>query len=320
MIITLRDEKKEFPAGSTAADIAKSISDGLFRASLSAKVNGEIKGMYDPINSDAAVELLTFASEEGKKAYRHTTSHILAQAVKRLYPSVKIAIGPSIDNGFYYDFEFETPFTKDGLPEVESEMKKIIKENHPVVKSEISRDEALKLFGAQGEVYKTELIEELPKDAVITLYTQGEFSDLCAGPHAPSTGYIKAFKLTSVTGAYWRGSEKNKMLTRIYGTSFDKKAALDEYLAAVEEARASDHNKLGRELGYFMTDENIGQGLPLLMPKGATLFRTLTRFVEDEELFANQNPLPCQEQAIQNIWALGTLQGRYVCYRRRRKG
>ncbi len=284
MIITLRDEKKEFPAGSTAADIAKSISDGLFRASLSAKVNGEIKGMYDPINSDAAVELLTFASEEGKKAYRHTTSHILAQAVKRLYPSVKIAIGPAIDNGFYYDFEFETPFTKDGLPEVESEMKKIIKENHPVVKSEISRDEALKLFGAQGEVYKTELIEELPKDAVITLYTQGEFSDLCAGPHAPSTGYIKAFKLTSVTGAYWRGSEKNKMLTRIYGTSFDKKAALDEYLAAVEEARASDHNKLGRELGYFMTDENIGQGLPLLMPKGATLFRTLTRFVEDEEL------------------------------------
>lgn len=283
MKIKLRDEEREFPSGVTPADIAKSIGEGLYRASLCAKVNGVVVGMNTPITGDSEVELLTFESEEGKKAFRHSTSHILAQAVKRIYPTARVAIGPAIQNGFYYDFDFKTPITKDDLEAIENEMKKIVKENLPIVREEISRKEALKFFRELDEIYKVELIADLPEDAVITLYRQGDFVDLCAGPHVPNTGYIKALKLTSLTGAYWRGNEHNKMLTRIYGTSFDKKADLEAYLAALEEAKARDHNKIGRELGYFMTDENIGQGLPLLMPKGAKLFRILTRFIEDEE-------------------------------------
>ncbi len=283
MIITLRDDKKEFPQGSTAADIARSISDGLFRASLVAKVNGKVVGMYEPINEDATVELLTFDSEEGKKAYRHSCSHILAQAVKRIYPTVKVAIGPAIDNGFYYDFDFITPINMDNIEQIEGEMKKIIKENIPIIREEVSREYALNFFREQGEVYKVELIEDLPEDAVITMYRQGDFVDLCAGPHVPSTGYIKAYKLTSIAGAYWRGDEHNKVLTRVYGTAFNNKTALQEYLQALEEAKQRDHNKLGREMGIFMTEESIGQGLPLLMPKGAKLFQILNRFVEDEE-------------------------------------
>ena len=283
MIITLRDDKKEFPQGSTAADIARSISDGLFRASLVAKVNGKVVGMYEPINEDATVELLTFDSEEGKKAYRHSCSHVLAQAVKRIYPTVKVAIGPAIENGFYYDFDFITPINMDNIPAIESEMKKIIKENIPIIREEVSREYALNFFREQGEIYKVELIEDLPEDAIISMYRQGDFVDLCAGPHVPSTGYIKAYKLTSIAGAYWRGDEHNKVLTRVYGTAFNNKTALQEYIQALEEAKQRDHNKLGREMGIFMTEESIGQGLPLLMPKGAKLFQILNRFVEDEE-------------------------------------
>ena len=283
MIITLRGDKKEFPDGITPAEIARSISDSLFRATLVAKVNGKVTETSTPIHEDAEVELLGFDTEEGRRAYRHSTAHVLAQAVKRIYPTARVAIGPAIENGFYYDFDFVTPINMDSLPAIEAEMKKIIKENIPIVREEVSRKEALSFFGEQDESYKVELINDLPDDAVISMYRQGDFVDLCAGPHIPSTGYIKAFKLTSIAGAYWRGDEHNKVLTRIYGTSFNKKADLEEHLKALEEAKLRDHNKLGREMGIFMTDENIGQGLPLLMPKGAKLFRILTRFVEDEE-------------------------------------
>ena len=269
MIISLRGDKKEFPDGITPAEIARSISDGLYRSALVAKVNGKVTEMAAPIHEDAEVEFLGFDTEEGKRAYRHSTAHVLAQAVKRIYPTARVAIGPAIENGFYYDFDFVTPINMESLPAIEAEMKKIIKENIPIVREEVSRKAALKFFGEQDESYKVELINDLPDDAVISMYRQGDFVDLCAGPHIPSTGYIKAFKLTSIAGAYWRGDEHNKVLTRIYGTSFNKKSDLEEYLKALEEAKLRDHNKLGREMGIFMTDENIGQGLPLLMPKGA---------------------------------------------------
>ena len=283
MIISLRGDKKEFPDGVTPAEIARSISDGLFRNTLVAKVNGKVTEMATPIHEDADVEFLGFDTEEGRRAYRHSTAHVLAQAVKRIYPTARVAIGPAIENGFYYDFDFMTPINMESLPAIEAEMKKIIKENIPIVREEVSREKALQFFREQDESYKVELINDLPEDAVISMYRQGDFIDLCAGPHIPSTGYIKAFKLTSIAGAYWRGDEHNKVLTRIYGTSFNKKADLEAYLKALEEAKLRDHNKLGREMGIFMTDENIGQGLPLLMPKGAKLFRILSRFVEDEE-------------------------------------
>lgn len=281
MNVKLRDEIREFEQGVSLFDIAKSISDGLARVALCAKVNGVVKEMRSVLNEDAEVEFLTFRDEEGKNAYRHSTAHVLAQAVRRLYPDVKVAIGPAIATGFYYDFDFVTPISKADLEKIEAEMKKIIKANYPIIRKEVTKEEALELFAS--EPYKVDLIENLPEDATISIYTQDDFTDLCAGPHIPSTGYIKAYKLTSVTGAYWRGDESKKMLTRIYGTSFDKKADLEEYLTAVEEAKKRDHNKIGRELGYFMTDENIGQGLPLLMPKGSKLFQILSRFIEDEE-------------------------------------
>lgn len=283
MIISLRGDKKEFEAGVTPAEIARSVSEGLFRNALVARVNGKITEMNVPITCDAEVEFLDFTTEEGRRAYRHSAAHVLAQAVKRIYPTARVAIGPAIENGFYYDFDFMTPINMEALPAIEAEMKKIIKENIPIVREEVSRKYALKFFGEQEESYKVELINDLPDDAVISLYRQGDFVDLCAGPHIPSTGYIKAFKLTSIAGAYWRGDENNKVLTRIYGTAFNKKSDLEDYLKALEEAKLRDHNKLGRELGIFMTDENIGQGLPLLMPKGAKLYQILTRFVEDEE-------------------------------------
>lgn len=283
MIISLRGDKKEFEAGVTPAEIARSVSEGLFRNALVARVNGKITEMNAPITCDAEVEFLDFTTEEGRRAYRHSAAHVLAQAVKRIYPTARVAIGPAIENGFYYDFDFMTSINMEALPAIEAEMKKIIKENIPIVREEVSRKYALKFFGEQEESYKVELINDLPDDAVISLYRQGDFVDLCAGPHIPSTGYIKAFKLTSIAGAYWRGDENNKVLTRIYGTAFNKKSDLEDYLKALEEAKLRDHNKLGRELGIFMTDENIGQGLPLLMPKGAKLYQILTRFVEDEE-------------------------------------
>ena len=284
MIITLKDgSSKEYANGMTVLDIAKDLSEGLARVTLGAIVDGKVVEANTVLDKDCNLQILTFRDPEGRKIYRHTCAHILAQAVKTVYPTVKLAIGPAIDDGFYYDFDFTTPISMEQLDKVEEEMKRIIKANYPLERFVLPRKEALKLMKGFDEPYKVELINDLPKDAEISFYRQGNFTDLCAGPHLPSTGMIKAFKLTSLTGAYWRGNEKNKMLSRIYGTCFDKKSDLTEYLAAVEEAKKRDHNKLGRELGIFMTDEKIGQGLPLLMPRGTKIFQTLTRFVEDEE-------------------------------------
>lgn len=284
MIITLKDgSSKEYQNGLTVLDIAKDLSEGLARVALGAKVNGKVVEMNYTINCDCNLEILTFKDDDGKRIYRHTCSHILAQAVKNIYPTCKLAIGPAIEDGFYYDIDFNSPISNGDLANIEAEMKSIIKANYPLERFELPRADALELMKSYKEDYKVELINDLPKDATISFYKQGDFTDLCAGPHLPSTGYIKAFKLLSVTGAYWRGSEKNKMLTRIYGTCFDKKSDLQEHIQKLEEAKKRDHNKLGRELGIFMTDEKIGQGLPLLMPKGAKLFQILNRFVEDTE-------------------------------------
>ncbi len=284
MKITLKDgSSKEYENGMSIYEIAKDISEGLARVAVGAKLNGEIEELNTIIENDATLEILTFKDEEGKKIYRHTCSHILAQAVKSIFPTVKLAIGPAIANGFYYDFDFKTPISTDQLERIEEEMNKIIKADYAIRRFTLPRNEALKLMKGFGEDYKVELINDLDSSSEISFYQQGDFVDLCAGPHLPSTGMIKAFKLTSLTGAYWRGNENNKMLSRIYGTCFDKKSDLKEYLEAVEQAKLRDHNKLGREMGIFMTDENIGQGLPLLMPKGAKLMQILTRFVEDEE-------------------------------------
>ena len=273
----------EMQAGVTVAEVAKAISEGLFRNAVCGKVNGALVDLSYPIESDAEVQIVTLKDKEGLNVYRHTTSHVLAQAVKNIFPTSKLAIGPTIDNGFYYDIEFKTPISREDLEKIENEMKEIIKSDLPIERLVYSRKEALKIFKDFSEPYKVELINDLPSDSVISFYKQGDFIDLCRGPHLPSTGKIKAFKLTSVTGAYWRGDEKNKMLTRIYGTAFEKKSELDEYLNALEEAKKRDHNKLGRDLGIFMTEEVIGQGLPILMPKGAKILQILSRFVEDEE-------------------------------------
>lgn len=284
MKITLKNgDIMDIDSPISAYELTRSISDGLARASLACKINGVVTEMSTIIDKDCTFEVLTFSDEEGKKVYRHTCSHILAQAVKSIFPNAKLAIGPAIENGYYYDFDFKTPITQDDLDKIEKEMKSIIKAKYPIERFELPREKAIELMSGFDEPYKVELIRDLPEDAVISFYKQGNFTDLCAGPHLHNTGMIKAFKLTSLTGAYWRGNEKNKMLSRIYGTCFDKKADLEEYLARIEEAKKRDHNKLGRELGYFMTDENIGQGLPLLMPKGAKTIQILQRFVEDTE-------------------------------------
>ena len=253
------------------------------RAVIAAKVNGEVVALTKLIEGDADVELLTFENEEGKHVFRHTASHILAQAVKRLYPQTKLTIGPAIDNGFYYDFDSEMPFGADVLSALEAEMKKIVKENLKIERFELSREEAIKLMTEKEEPYKVQLIEELPADAVISFYRQGEFVDLCAGPHLFATGAVKAFKLTQCTGAYWKGDQKNKMLQRVYGVAYPSKDEMNAYLTAVEEAKKRDHNKIGRDLDYFTTVDVIGQGLPILLPKGARTIQILQRFVEDEE-------------------------------------
>ncbi len=253
------------------------------REVLVAKVGDEVVALTHIPEGDAHIQLLTFADPEGAKVFRHTASHILAQAVKRLYPDTKLTIGPAIDNGFYYDFDSEVPFSPDVLTKLEAEMKKIVKENLRIERFELPRQEAIALMEEKGEPYKVELIRDLPEDAVISFYRQGEFVDLCAGPHLFSTGAIKAFKLTSCTGAYWRGDAKNKMLQRVYGTAFPNKDSLNTYLAAVEEARKRDHNKLGRDLEFFTTVDVIGQGLPVLLPKGARVVQLLQRWVEDVE-------------------------------------
>ena len=253
------------------------------RTVIAAKVNGEVAALTKLLEGDAEVELLTFENEEGKHVFRHTASHILAQAVKRLYPATKLTIGPAIDNGFYYDFDSETPFGTDALAAIEAEMKKIVKENLKIERFELPREEAIKFMTEKEEPYKVQLIEELPEDAVISFYRQGEFVDLCAGPHLFATGAVKAFKLTQCTGAYWKGDQKNKMLQRVYGVAYPSKDEMNAYLTAVEEAKKRDHNKIGRDLDYFTTVDSIGQGLPIMLPKGARTIQVLQRFVEDEE-------------------------------------
>ena len=284
MKITLKDGSfLQFDAPITVGDVAKSISEGLFRNAICGKVDDELVDLSFVIEKDCNLNIVTLKDKEGLQVYRHTTSHVLAQAVKNIFPTSKLAIGPTIENGFYYDIEFKTPITQQDLAKIENEMKSIIKSDLPIERLVYSKKEAIKIFKDFSEPYKVELINDLPAGSVISFYKQGDFMDLCRGPHLPSTGKIKAFKLTSITGAYWRGNEKNKMLTRIYGTAFGKASELEEYLNALEEAKKRDHNKLGRELGLFMTEEVIGQGLPILMPKGAKILQILERFVEDEE-------------------------------------
>ena len=275
--------QKQFEAGVTPFAVAQSIGAGLAKAVCAAKIDGENADLRTPLSQDCALELLTFDDAYGKWTFRHTASHVLAQAVKRLYPQVKLAIGPAIDNGFYYDFDTDVVFTAEMLAKIEDEMRKIVKENLSLERFTMSREEALRFFEEKDEPYKLELIADLPEGEEISFYQQGEFTDLCAGAHLMSTGAIKAIRLTSCTGAYWRGDAKRKMLQRVYGTAFPKASQLEEHLAALEEAKKRDHNKLGRELELFTTSDVIGQGLPVMLPKGARVIQLLQRFVEDEE-------------------------------------
>ena len=281
MKITYQGEIREFADGMNALDMAGEIDKELKKAALAARVNGEVAELVKPVPDGATVEFLTGSDADGLRVLRHTASHVLAQAVKAVRPEAKLAIGPAIDNGFYYDFDVATPFTNEDLAAIEKEMTRIIKKNERLERFELPRAEALELM--KDEPYKVELINDLPEDATISFYRQGDFTDLCAGPHLPSTGRVKAVKLTSIAGAYWRGSEKNKMLQRIYGTAFATKEELDAYVAEREEALKRDHNKLGRDLEYFTTVDVVGQGLPIMLPKGARVIQLLQRWVEDTE-------------------------------------
>lgn len=281
MKVTLKDGSvKEYAQPMSVIDIANDISEGLGRAACAGELNGEVVDLRTVVDTDCELNILTFDSEGGAGAFRHTASHIMAQAIKRLYPDVKLAIGPSIADGFYYDVDSETPLTNDDLEKIEAEMKKIVKENIKITRFTKSRNDAIEFFKEKNEIYKVQLIEDLPEDAEISFYEQGDFVDLCAGPHLMTTKPVKAFKLTSLAGAYWRGSEKNKMLTRIYGTAFTKKADLEEHLARIEEAKKRDHRKLGKELGLFMMREE-GPGFPFFLPKGMVLKNTLLDYWRD---------------------------------------
>ena len=283
MKVTLKDgSSKEYSQPMPIIDIAKDISEGLARVACVAELDGRVVDLRTVVEGEHTLNILTFDSDEGKAAYRHTASHVLAQAVKRLYPQAKCAIGPAIEDGFYYDFDME-PLDREALDNIEKEMKKIIKEGASLERFSLPRAEAIERMKKREEPYKVELIEDLPEDAEISFYEQGEFLDLCAGPHLMSTKPLKAIKLISSSGAYWRGSEKNKMLTRIYGTAYTKKADLDAYLEHLADIKKRDHNKLGRELELFSTVDVIGQGLPLIMPKGVQIIQTLQRWIEDEE-------------------------------------
>ncbi len=280
--VDLKGSEKEFESGVSVAEVAKSIGMGLYKSACAAKVNGEVCDLRTVLNEDCKVEILTFDDKEGKKAYWHTASHIMAQAVNRLYPGTKFAIGPAVDSGFYYDMELPQAITNDDLAKIEAEMKKIIKEDIEIERFELPVAEALELM--KGQDYKEELIREHAAEGEhISFYKQGDFTDLCAGPHLMRTGNVKAVKLTSITGAYWRGDASNKMLQRLYGIAFPKQSLLEEHLTMLEEAKKRDHNKLGRELELFTTSDVIGQGLPILLPKGARIVQLLQRFVEDEE-------------------------------------
>ena len=283
--VTLKDGNVlEVENGSSILEVAKKISEGLARNATCGEVNGEVKDLRHELQGDCELVIHTFKDDdlEGKKAYWHTSSHIMAQAVKRLFPGVKFAIGPSIDNGFYYDFDIEKPFSEEDKAKIEEEMKKIIKENIAIERFSLSKEEALKLMAEQP--YKQERIEELPEGEEISFYKQGDFTDLCAGPHLESTGKVKAIKILSSSGAYWRGSEKNKMLQRIYAISFPKASQLEDYLQLLEEAKQRDHRKIGKEQELFMTHELVGSGLPMYLPNGATIRRTLERYIQDKEI------------------------------------
>lgn len=283
--ITLKDGSvKEFEAPVSCADITKEISMGLYRNACSCKVNGEVKDLRSTVDTDCDFEVLTFDDEDGRKTFNHTASHIMAQAVKRLYPNAKLTIGPAIDNGFYYDFDVDNSFSSEDLEKIEKEMKNIVKEGLEIERFELPVDEAVALMEEKDEPYKIELIKEhAEKGEPISFYKQGEFTELCAGPHLMDMKVVKAFKLTNCTGAYWRGDANNKMLCRVYGTAFPKASMLEEHLTALEEAKKRDHNKLGRELELFTTVDYIGQGLPILLPKGTKIIQILQRWVEDEE-------------------------------------
>ena len=281
--IKLKDGSvKSYESGSTIIDIAKDISEGLARIALAGEVNGELKDLRTPLFEDCELKLLTFDDEGGKHAYWHTASHIMAQAVLRLFPGVKLAIGPAIDTGFYYDFDLEKNFTPEDMAAIENEMKKIIKEDIAIERFSLPRQEALELM--KDEPYKVELIRELPEDSDISFYRQGEFTDLCAGPHLMSTGKVKAIKLMQLAGAYWRGDEKNKMLQRIYGTAFPKASQLEEHLKMLEEAEKRDHRRLGKELDLFSFDEEVGPGLVLWHPKGARVRMHIEDFWRKQHL------------------------------------
>ena len=283
MKITLKDGSvKEYASAMSVLDIAKDISEGLARVACAGELNGEVVDLRTIVDKDSTLNILTTADKAGLAAYRHTTSHVLAEAVKRLYPDAKLAIGPSIDEGFYYDFDYPA-FTREDLDKLEAEMKKIIKEGEEITRFELPRDKAIELMKDANEPYKVELIEDLPKDSVISFYKQGDFTDLCAGPHLMSTKPIKAFKLTSTSAAYWRGDSSKKSLSRIYGSAFAKKEELEEYLKDLESRRDRDHNKLGREMELFTTADVVGQGLPLMLPKGTKMIMKMQRWIEDLE-------------------------------------
>ena len=284
--ITLKDGSiKEVEEGKSVFDVAKEISEGLARVATCAVVDGKVVDLRYILNNDCNLEIHTFESSlEGKKAYWHTTSHIMAQAIKRIKPETKLAIGPSIDEGFYYDFDVEKNFTDEDKEKIEAEMKKIIKENLPIERFTLPREDAIKFMEEKNEPYKVELIRDLPEGEEISFYKQGEFTDLCAGPHLMSTGKIKAVKILSTSGAYWRGDEHNKMLQRIYAISFPKASQVEEYLAKLEEAKERDHRKIGKDQELFMTHKLVGSGLPLYLPKGATIRRVLERYIQDKEL------------------------------------
>ncbi|MEI3430236.1 MAG: threonine--tRNA ligase [Clostridia bacterium] len=276
----------EVEKGSSILDVAKKISEGLARVATCGEINGKVEDLRHEINEDCELVIHTFQDDdlEGKKAYWHTTSHIMAQAIKRLYGDVKLTIGPAIENGFYYDFDTEKHFSEEDFEKIEEEMKKIIKEDLPIERYSLSREEAIKFMKENDEPYKVELIEELPEGEEISFYKQGEFVDLCAGPHLMSTGKVKVVKLLSASGAYWRGNENNKMLQRVYGISFPKKSQLEDYLNLLQEAKERDHRKIGKELDLFMTHELVGSGLPMYLPDGATIRRILERYIQDKEI------------------------------------
>ena len=276
---------REYPVGTTTEDIAGSISTGLKKNAIAGKVNGKVVDVYAPINEDAKVEIVTVDSEDGLEVYRHSTAHLMAQAIKRIYKdaNLQLGIGPVIEDGFYYDIDLDVSLTPEDLVKIEKEMSKIVSENLEIRRREVSREEAIKIFSDINDSLKLELINDLPEDTTLTIYDQGEFFDLCRGPHLPSTGRIKAFKLLSVAGAYWRGDSKNKMLQRIYGTAFPKKAQLDEHLHFLEEAKKRDHRKLGKELKMFTFSKEVGQGLPLWLPNGSKVRRTMERYIVDME-------------------------------------